>query len=283
MTSSGAGGPLTALDVLFGPEADIPAALAREILSASDQNLGRALGGLPEVTREAAVREAATVAAGLLQVDLISVLVAGWREHRDISSVARRTLAAPGSAELVSMITHRVTVAQNPSVSVLVDGHRVATVQLGLSITFDVNALLAGISGGRLVTIHSGRCDITATLAVQDTDLLTKQAHLELPGAISVRDQGSGSCPSVNIRPASTPPANTGGATTRPKATRRRHRRSPGGSARQRRAGMGTRKYQQLDTGRTPRPCLPGAMPRPRRPVGSGLQAILGDGSNIRR
>ena len=187
MTSSGAGGPLTALDVLFGPEADIPAALAREILSASDQNLGRALGGLPEATREAAVREAATVAAGLLQVDLISVLVAGWREHRDISSAARRTLAAPGSAELVSMITHQVTVAQNPSVSVLVDGHRVATVQLGLSITFDVNALLAGISGGRLVTIHSGRCDITATLAVQDTDLLTKRAHLELPGAISVR------------------------------------------------------------------------------------------------
>jgi hypothetical protein len=187
MTSPGAGGPLTALDVLFGTEADIPAALGREILSASGQDLGRVLGRLPEATREAAVREAATVAAGLLQVDLNSVVVAGWREHRDIISAARRTLAAPGSTELVSMITHQVTVAQNPSVSVLVDGHRVAAVQLGLSIAFNVNALLVGISGGRLVTIHSGRCDITATLAVQDTDLLTKQAHLELPGAIPVR------------------------------------------------------------------------------------------------
>ena len=148
MTSPGAGGPLTALDVLFGTEADIPAALGREILSASGQDLGRVLGRLPEATREAAVREAATVAAGLLQVDLISVLVTGWREHRDIISAARRTLAAPGSTELVSMITHQVTVAQNPSVSVLVDGHRVAAVQLGLSIAFDVNALLVGISGG---------------------------------------------------------------------------------------------------------------------------------------
>lgn len=205
MTSSGVGGPLTALDVLFGPEADIPAALGREILSADGQDPGRALGRLPEATREAAVREAATVAAGVLQVDLIGVLVAGWREHRDIISAARRTLAAPGSTELVSMITHQVTVAQNPSVSVLVDGHRVATVQLGLSIAFDVNALLAGISGGRLVTVHSGRCDITATLAVQGTDLLTRRADLELPGVIRVR-QGIRLLP-VSEYPASQHPA----------------------------------------------------------------------------
>jgi hypothetical protein len=193
------------VDVLFGPETDIPTALGREILSADDQNLGRVLGALPKATREAAVREAATVAAGLLQVDLIGVLVAGWREHRDITSAARRTLAAPGSTELVSMITHQVRVAQNPSVSVLVDGHRVATVQLGLSIRFDVNTLLGGVSGGRLVAVHSGRCDISARLAVQGTDLLTRRAHLELPGVIRV-GQGIRLLP-VSEYPASQHPA----------------------------------------------------------------------------
>jgi hypothetical protein len=205
MTSPAAGGPLTAMDVLFGPEADIPAALGREILSADDQSLGRALGSLPEATREAAVREAAAVVADLPQVDLVGVLVAGWREHKDITSAARRTLAAPGSTELVSMINHQVTMTQNPSVSVLVDGHRVATVQLSLSITFDVNALLAGISGGRLATVHSGRCDITVTLAVQGTDLLTRRAHLELAGVIRVR-QGIRLLP-VSEYPASQHPA----------------------------------------------------------------------------
>jgi hypothetical protein len=187
MTSPRGGRSPTALDLLFGPAGDAPEALAHEILSAGgDQNLGRTLGRLPAATREAAVREATTVAAGLLQVDLIGVLVGGWREHRDIVSAARRTLAAPGSTELVSMVTHQVTMAQQPSVSVLVDGRRVATLQLDLSVVFDVRALLAGISGGRLVTLHSGRCDVTVTLAVQGTDLLTRRAHFELPGVVTV-------------------------------------------------------------------------------------------------
>ncbi len=187
MTTAEEGTP-TALDVLFGPDADAAEILAGEILShGGDQNLGRALAHLPETARKAAVQEAATTAAALLKVDLIDVLVRGWREHQDIVSAARRTLAAPGSTELVSMIAHQVTLGQRPSVSVLVDGQRVATLQLGLSIVFDVNALLLGIRGGRLVAVHSGRCEITATLAVQGTDLLVKRAHLELAGVIQLR------------------------------------------------------------------------------------------------
>jgi hypothetical protein len=63
----------------------------------------------------------------------------------------------------------------------------VATLQLGLSVVFDVNALLLAISGGRLVAVHSGRCEITVTLAVQGTDLIVRHAHLELPGVIPIR------------------------------------------------------------------------------------------------
>ena len=188
MTSAGEGGTPTALDLLFGPGTNAAETLADEILSpGGDQNLGRALAHLPEMTRKAAVQEAATTAAALLKVDLIDVLARGWREHREIVAAARRTLAAPLSTELVSMATHQVTLEQRPSVSVLVDGQKVATLELGLSIVFDVNALLLGISSGRLIAVHSGRCEITGTLAVQGTDLLVKHAHLELPGVISLR------------------------------------------------------------------------------------------------
>jgi hypothetical protein len=187
MTTAREGGT-PALDVLFGPGADATEALAGEILQpGGDQNLGRALAHLPETTRKAAVQAAATTAAALLKVDLIGVLVRGWREHRDIVAAARRTLAAPGSTELVSMVAHQVTVDQRPSVSVLVDGQQVATLELGLSIVFDVNAVLLGISGGRLITVHSGRCEVLATLTVQGTDLLVRNAHLELPGVIQLR------------------------------------------------------------------------------------------------
>ena len=189
MTTTEEGSTPTALDLLFGPDADAAAeTLAREISSPrGGQDLGRALADLPETITTAATQEAGTTMAALLKVDLIGVLLRGWREHRDIVSAARRTLAAPGSTELVGMSAHEVTLDQRPSVNVLVDGHQVASLQLGLSIVFDVNAVLLGISGGRLVAVRSGRCDITATLAVQGTDLLVRHTRLELPGVIPLR------------------------------------------------------------------------------------------------
>jgi len=188
MTTAGESSTLSTLDLLFGPDTDAAETLAGEILwPGGDQSLGRAIAHLPETTRQAAAQEAATTMAALLKVDLAGVLVRGWSEHRDIVSAARRTLAVPGSTELVSMSSHEVTLDQRPSVSVLVDGHRVATLQFGLSIVFEINALLLGISGGRLVTIRSGRCDITATLAVQATDLFVRHAHLELPDVLRLR------------------------------------------------------------------------------------------------
>jgi hypothetical protein len=185
MTSALQERPHTALDLLFGSGNGTPEALASQLLSAdTDGDLGRALTQLPEVTRQAAVREATAAAAGLLNVDLFGGLVAGWRRHHDLTAAAQRTLASPGSVELVDMAAHRIATSQHPSVTVLVDGAQVATIQLGLSLLFRVTAMTAKISAGRLVALLSGRCDLTVTLAIEGTAVLTKQAHLTLPGVI---------------------------------------------------------------------------------------------------
>jgi hypothetical protein len=178
--------PHTALALLFGPQADSSDAIAHQLASADPENLGRALEGLPQPIRDAAVREAAAAARRLLNANLLDVLVAGWRKHQDLTSAARRTLAVPGSTELVQLATHQVTEEQQPYISVLVDEHRVATLNLDLSVVFEVSALVAGISAGRLAAVHSGHCDITATLAVEGTDVVTRQTRWELPGAISL-------------------------------------------------------------------------------------------------
>jgi len=194
----------TTLDLLFGPGEDTSRALAHQILSAdAGRNLGRALEKLPTATREAAVREATTQAAGLLDVDLIGLLVAGWRAHHDLIAAAQHTLAAPGSTELVDLAAHQITTNQQPSVTVLVDGHRVAILQLGLSVVLDISALVAGISGGRLVALHSGRCHVTATLAIQGTNVVTRQAHFELPGIIPLS-------PGIRLLPARDYPGQRG-------------------------------------------------------------------------
>ena len=186
MTTAGPDGMLTAADLLFGSSEDAHEALTRHVM-ASGRSLARALVRLPRVTREAAVREAAVATAGLLKVDLMDVLVAGWREHRDVYSAARRTLATPGSKELVGLAPHRVSTVQQPAVSILVDGHRVHTLQLGLSIIFEVTGLVAGISAGRLAGVHAGRGEIGVALTIHELEVLTKRSHLELPGAMALK------------------------------------------------------------------------------------------------
>jgi hypothetical protein len=199
MTPTVQAGPGTAMTLLFGPGADAVEALGRQITSA-ETGLDRALGQLRPATRQAAVREAATAAAGLLDVRLDGLLLAGWRIHHDLTGAARRTLASPASTELVDLARHRVTAAQQPSVAVLVDGRQVATIQFGLTVEYDISALVAGIKAGLLVAVHAGSCDVTATLAVQGTEVQTASTHLDLPAVLTVS-------PGIRLLPAADYPA----------------------------------------------------------------------------
>ena len=186
MTTSGPDDVITAADLLFSSTENADEAMTRHVMSAG-RTMARAFDRLPRVTREAAVREAAVAAVGLLKIDLMEVLVSGWREHRDIFGAARRTLDMPGSKELVGLAPHRITTVQQPAVSILVDGHRVHTLQLGLSIFFEVTGLVAGIHAGRLAAVHAGRGDIGLALTIHELEVLTKRSHLELPGVKSLQ------------------------------------------------------------------------------------------------
>jgi hypothetical protein len=188
MSSPAPAAPHTGLALLFGPDQETPAAIAQRLRSADiGTDIRGALHSLPPLTRDAALGQVTTAAAGLLDINLADVVAAGWRKHADLTAAARRTLAAPGSTDLVDLASHRVSTAQEPYVTILVDGHRVATVRFGLSLAFEISSLLAEIHGGRLVALHSGRCMVTGTLAIQGINVITRQAHIDLPGVIALR------------------------------------------------------------------------------------------------
>lgn len=185
MTLVGQKNPRTTTDLLFGPGADASDALAKQILPAN-ANLDHALKHLPQPTRDAAVHEAATDAAALLDADLFGLLAAGWRAHHELADAARRTLAVSGSTEVVDLIKHQITTTQQPSVSVLVDGDQIATLRFALSVVFDISTVVAAIKAGLLTAIHAGTCDITATLNFQGTDMITTHTRLDLPGLVKL-------------------------------------------------------------------------------------------------
>jgi len=100
-----------------------------------------------------------------------------------IIAAARRTLATPASKELVGLGAHRISTVQQPAVGILLDGRRVHTLQLGVSIIFDVTR-----HGGRgqrrpLSAVHSGRCDVGVALTIHDVEVLTKR-HTSMVKAV---------------------------------------------------------------------------------------------------
>jgi hypothetical protein len=183
MTYPRQGQPFTAMALLGGTGEKSP---AEHVLVSALRSNPRALAGIPDVVRTVAMTAVATAAVGLLGFSLIELVVDGWREHRDLTAAARRTLARPGSTELVKLATHEITVIRRPYISVLVNGEDVATVEFDLTLTFVISVMVAGVSAGRLTALHSGRCDATAELAIQGAEVLNRQAELDLPGAISL-------------------------------------------------------------------------------------------------
>ena len=184
MSATGYPQALSALALFTDSGRGLPEVPGQPLLSAQVAGNLPALDRLPQVTRDAAVREARAAVTGLLDVSLIGVLVSAWRTHEDLTSAARRTLAVPGTSELVPLAEHQVTSVMHPYVTVFVDGDQVTTIHLDLSLLFDVQAVLAGIRDGYLVALHSGHCDVTATLAIEKTDVASRRISFTLPGVI---------------------------------------------------------------------------------------------------
>jgi hypothetical protein len=177
--------PDISLAALFGAVGEPATALAAaDLPELIKKKLAGIWASLPQDTREKAIRDITASAAELLRnVRLIDVLIAGWREYNAVTSVARHTLAT-GSTEEWPLVTHEITETSNPYVSILVDEHAVATIQLSLSIVCDIQGLLARISAGRLVAIESGRCRVTGTIAIEGAQVTSTPARFELPGVL---------------------------------------------------------------------------------------------------
>jgi len=173
--------PLTASAFLFDDE-DTGPALARAL----DEHgvldpLDTALGLVAQTTREAAGDQVAAVADGVLSLDLGDLVVAGWRKQGQLAAAAERTAANPGTSELVELATHRISSVHHPYVELLVNDVRVATVNFELDLEFEVKALVATVRDGHLVSLHSGDCDLAATLTAEGVRLASRRRHFDLP------------------------------------------------------------------------------------------------------
>ena len=174
--------PLTTLGFLFADAQDHLDALTHAL----DQrgvlgSLDSALQQVSQAGRSAAHNEIAAATHGLLDLDLVDFVVAGWRKYADLAEAVDRTAANPGSPQVVALATHHITSVHRPSIELLVNNVPVATVEFELQVQLVVKALVVTVRNGHIVGVLSGACDLTATLAVAGVPLASRQAHLQPP------------------------------------------------------------------------------------------------------
>jgi hypothetical protein len=183
---TGSARPLTAAHLLFGEDQDTEPALARAL----DDNraldsLDTALRQVSQAGRQAADRQVATVAHGLLDLDLGERVVAGWRKEGELAAAAERTAADSDSAEVVELASQRITSKHRPNVDVFINDVHMATIGFELDLEFLVKTLVATVRGGHIVSLHSGSCEATGTLAAEGVQVASRRISFELPLVIS--------------------------------------------------------------------------------------------------
>ena len=73
-----------------------------------------------------------------------------------------------------------------------------ATVTFDLEVEVIVKALVVTVRDGQVVSLHTGACDVAATLAAEGIQLASRRAHFELPLVVRWPLQlrlGAGSAP----------------------------------------------------------------------------------------
>lgn len=137
---------------------------------------------------QAVNHQIATVADKLLDLDLGDMLMSGWRKYTELTKAAERTLASPGSEEIVVLATHRVVSTHHPSVDLLVNNAKVHTFTFELTVTFDLNGVAAVVRQGNLVALRGGECVVTATLTLKETPLeLSRKGRIDLALVVPLR------------------------------------------------------------------------------------------------
>ena len=163
--------------------ADSGIASALETSGAADV-VRRQLAGFTQATRNEAVREIERITAEVTSLNVIDIIIAAVSKYAELRDAGKRTIGAPDSAEFVELAGHQVTLENQPSIQLIVNGKQVATVGLLLSLVIDIQALTAIVRHGSLTALQIGRCDVGASLSIEGKTVVRRQGQLQLPGSI---------------------------------------------------------------------------------------------------
>lgn len=195
--------PRVLRDALFGPRGG-EEQISRHLLG--DTAVMAALAAAVVVApggRTMVVQEITRAVTGLLSIDVVDVVLGGWKRQHDLRAAARRTMADPDETELVKLATHVISLTEDPSVDVVVDGEPALTVRVHISVSATVDGLVAVVQRGLLTRLQSGTVLVTGRVKIRDTTVAERSCTLDAEVDVPLGD-GVALLASAEVTPART-------------------------------------------------------------------------------
>ncbi|MGY1946449.1 hypothetical protein [Nocardia asiatica] len=133
----------------------------------------RRVPGAAAILRSAALREVAETIHGLLEIDLGSVAIGGWRRYDRLRRAAIRTRS--GGVEQVTLAEHEITHSCRPSLDVTVDGNPVGEFAVEICVAILLEPLTSTVRDGTLVALGPGNCTVTVSIGTPELGPIMKR------------------------------------------------------------------------------------------------------------
>jgi hypothetical protein len=175
--------PLVTLRDMFVPaKGEIPALTA----------IARAAGGLQW-------RALYERSFDVLDINVVDVLVAGWKKQSEVRELLQATAADPTRTALVQLAEHTLESTHKPSMEVRSAGKVVARLTFTIEAAFELDAVELVLRHGRVEEVRPGRVTASGTVKLENSVILErKAAPLTLPGKIVIADESA--VPETRVR-----------------------------------------------------------------------------------
>jgi len=126
-------------------------------------------------------------ATGILDLNLLDIIVSGWKKYMQISKYADRKKYGTEEAILVPLAEHTIESKQSPYVEVLLRDHPVGRVVFDLSLSLTLEGFVLKIQDGSIREIQSGSGKGIGELSLSGQSIYKKESKpLHLPGHLSL-------------------------------------------------------------------------------------------------
>jgi hypothetical protein len=122
----------------------------------------------------------------LQRLDLMSLVIEGWRSYTKLIDAARQSRATPDQPQKVVVSNHQITSTHHPTIEVIINETQRYTARLTVTITFDLRLVRAIVQNAEIIAVESGSCLVSVTLGIENFPDLMKRER-ELPAAALLR------------------------------------------------------------------------------------------------